>query len=224
MQASNQNIGTSIRNTLTVIVILLMINNLEHSTAVYYQISKKQLAEIFGWKYADWFQSVLVVVVLDLCVIMWIRLNRYWEAGIFGVLILALNLLYYEWPGAFGKETNRRVAEFIFSGMFCYGVISFSYIIAKIDKEKSRKEKEAEPPSLSAIGSITDLNRNNELQSLTEERDRLREKVRDLEVSLTLANELIKHMVTSEGRCTDKLKKGENPVKGKSRSQIGIFE
>lgn len=95
MQLSNQHIGTRIRNILTIIIILIMVNNLEHGSAVYYQISKKQLAVIFGWQYADWFQSVLVVVVLDLCVIMWIRLNRYWEAGIFIVLILALNLIYY---------------------------------------------------------------------------------------------------------------------------------
>lgn len=135
----------------------------------------------------------------------------------FIVLILALNLIYYEWPGIFDKGTNKRAAEFIFSGMFCYGIISFSYIIAKIDKEKSQKQPEqsSDPaPAIFPDSQIALLE--NQLKMVTEDRDRLLEKNKNLEVSLTLANELIKHNLLSlEGKGTDKLKKGESQEKKK---------
>ncbi|HEX8546773.1 MAG TPA: hypothetical protein VF691_07400 [Cytophagaceae bacterium] len=117
-----------------------MINNLEHSTHVYYAISKKQLGQIFGWPYADWLQSILVIVVLDLSVIVWIRLDRFIEAGIFEVLILILNLLYYQWPGIFEPEVNRRIAEAIFAAMFCFGVSSFAYIWSTINHQQSEEQ------------------------------------------------------------------------------------
>ncbi|MCR6637481.1 MAG: hypothetical protein NVV82_00365 [Sporocytophaga sp.] len=111
-----------------------MINNLEHSTAVYYSVSKKKLTEIFSWQYADWLESVLVIVVIDLSVIAWIKMNRYWEAGVFAFLIVLINLLYYQWPGVFSLETNKRIAEFLFSAMFGFGLISFSYLSAKLNE------------------------------------------------------------------------------------------
>ena len=185
----------NLNSFLLVIIVLYMINNLEHSTYVYYTISKKQLSTILGWEYADWLQSIIVIIVLDLSVIAWVRLGRYWEAGIFEFLILIINLLYYQWalPGLweYNEFVYHKIAEFLFAAMFTYGVISFAKIYSdKIGKKDVYKLLLDQHESLkievkTAFNSIFELRV--ELEENESEIMLLQSHVNSLETTLQLA-------------------------------------
>jgi hypothetical protein len=133
----------SLENLILAIVLLYMINNLDHLTKVYYDIGKRHLEEIFHIKNLDWYKSILVIIVLDLSIVVWIKLKRWPEAVIFQVLMFLINLLYYNWPGAFSDDFNRRAAELIFTVMFGYGVSSFAFLHSTRFKSKDQLQEDA---------------------------------------------------------------------------------
>ncbi|GAL83456.1 hypothetical protein MYP_683 [Sporocytophaga myxococcoides] len=142
--AKTKNYLFSLENLILAIVILYMLNNLDHLTKVYYDIGKRHLEEIFHIKNLDWYKSILVIIVLDLSIVVWIHLKRWPEAVIFQVLMFLINLLYYEWPGAFSEDFNRRAAELIFTLMFGYGVSSFAFLHSTRFKSKDQLKEDAE--------------------------------------------------------------------------------
>jgi hypothetical protein len=123
---------------LLLVVTLAMLNNLEHSANVYYSISK----HTFGIEWLDWTHAALVVLIIDLAIIAFVVNGRHLEAGLYGVAICIINLVYSDGinmffmePLAMGEKINQGVAKVIYSIMFTYSI----YIFSKMYFEKQQK-------------------------------------------------------------------------------------
>jgi hypothetical protein len=123
---------------LLLVVVLAMLNNLEHSANVYYSISK----HTFGIEWLDWTHAALVVLIIDLAIIAFVVNGRHLEAGLYGVAICIINLVYSDGINMFfmeplpeGEKINQGVAKVIYSIMFTYSI----YIFSKMYFEKQQK-------------------------------------------------------------------------------------
>jgi hypothetical protein len=126
---------------LLLVVILAMLNNLEHSAYVYHSISK----HTFGIPWLDWLQAGLVVVIIDLAVIAFVVNGRHKEAGIYSIAIFLINLIYSDGINMFflqpivpGTLINHGSAKIIYALMFTYSI----YIFSKMYFERLENEKE----------------------------------------------------------------------------------
>jgi hypothetical protein len=144
MSVNNVSTKTNFLKTnkfLLLVVVLAMLNNLEHSAYVYHSISK----HTFGIPWLDWLQAGLVVVIIDLAVIAFVVNGRHKEAGIYSIAIFLINLIYSDGINMFflqpivpGTLINHGSAKIIYALMFTYSI----YIFSKMYFERLENEKE----------------------------------------------------------------------------------
>ena len=104
------------------VAILALLNNLEHSTHVYHNISKTN----FTSDWMNWVYCILVNLLIDLSVIAFVVNGRHKEAGIYAFLIFIINLLYYDGLEIFSTQINNSIAYVTYSSMFTYSIYTFS--------------------------------------------------------------------------------------------------
>lgn len=125
-------------NGITLVIALVMLNNIEHLAWVHYDIAR----HVFSADWMNWTHSVMVVVIIEIAIIVLVRKGMDVFAGVYTFMLLILTLLYYPlgeyWVNG---EFARLLAAVIYSLMFTLSIWYFARMAAM--KNRSA-EKESE--------------------------------------------------------------------------------
>jgi hypothetical protein len=116
-----------------IVIILVMINNIEHLAWVHYNIARH-------WFQYDWMNhlhSVIVVVIIELSIIELVRRGKIGFAGFYTLCLFILCLIYYPLADYKDKAAwGNLIAAIIFSLMFTISIWYFSILAAEKNEEK----------------------------------------------------------------------------------------
>jgi predicted Zn-ribbon and HTH transcriptional regulator len=129
-------------NVITLVIILVMLNNVEHLAWVHYDIARHVFPTILMNKA----HSIIVVVIIELAIIVLVRRGMDAFAGVYTVMLLALSLLYYPMSEYWKTgEYARFIAAIIYSLMFTLSIWYFARMAAEkklnAAKEEGYKQK-----------------------------------------------------------------------------------
>lgn len=125
-------------NGITLVIALVMLNNIEHLAWVHYDIARR----VFAADWMNWLHSVLVVVIIEIAIIVLVRKGMDVFAGVYTFMLLILTLLYYPLGEYWNNgELARLLAAIIYSLMFTLSIWYFARMAAM---KKRTAEKEGE--------------------------------------------------------------------------------
>jgi hypothetical protein len=133
-------------NFLAGIIMLALLNNIEHVSTTYYQLSRKVLPV---WEFAglsldmNAIQAVLAILILDFAIIAFVVRGKHKIAGLYAAALFAVQLFYPIDFTADHSSIATWIATILFAGMFSYTIYEFSKLYSvESDQKEHEKEKE----------------------------------------------------------------------------------
>lgn len=133
-------------NFLAGIIMLALLNNIEHVSTTYYQLSRRVLPV---WQFGgisldlNAIQAVAAILILDFAIIAFVVRGKHRIAGLYAGALFAVQLFYPIDFAADDSSLPTWIATVLFAGMFSYTIYEFSKLYSEESEEKeARKIKE----------------------------------------------------------------------------------
>jgi hypothetical protein len=161
-------------NFLAVIIMLALLNNIEHVSTTYYQLSRKVLPvwQISGVSLdLNALQSIAAILILDFAIIAFVVRGKHKIAGMYAAALFAVQLFY---PIDFDSEYSgiaTWIATVLFAAMFSYTIYEFSRLYSeesdKRDKKKKQKSSEQLVENTGINQQLASKKASNQIEKLT---------------------------------------------------------
>jgi hypothetical protein len=131
-------------NFLAVIIMLALLNNIEHVSTTYYQLSRKVLPvwHISGVSLdLNALQAIAAILILDFAIIAFVVRGKHKIAGMYAAALFAVQLFY---PNDFDSEyagIATWIATILFAAMFSYTIYEFSRLYSEESNQKESLKK-----------------------------------------------------------------------------------
>ena len=126
-----------IRNTdnfIVLVIILVMLNNIEHLAYVHHQIARQAFPTI----QLNWWHSIFVVIIIELSIIVLVRKGKNTFAGAYTFMLFVLSLIYYPLPQYWqNAQYGLFIAAIVYSLMFTISIYYFAIMAAEKSSENS---------------------------------------------------------------------------------------
>ncbi|MEQ8548716.1 MAG: hypothetical protein RIC03_12440 [Cyclobacteriaceae bacterium] len=123
------------KSIITAVIVLVMVNNVEHLAWVHYELAMKLFPIVPG----DWLNklhSVAVVVIFEIVVITFAREGKQGYSQFFAFCIWILSMIYYDTPGLFmAGNWQLLIAAAVYSTIFTISIYMFSEMLAERQNE-----------------------------------------------------------------------------------------
>ena len=117
----------SIDNFILLVILLVMVNNVEHCAFVHYQVARR----VFDMVWMNKAHSVAVVIIIELSIVVFVVKGDHKAALFFTMMLFVLSMLYYDfrtfWINA---EYEKILAAVTYSTMFTASIYIFSRMYA----------------------------------------------------------------------------------------------
>ena len=190
------------KNAIYLIIVLVMLNNVEHLAYVHQMIARK----LFGTTELNWWHSVASVCVIELAIMVFVIRGQDVFAGMFTFMLFVLSLIYYPmdvyWVNG---QWGKFFAAMIYSGMFTLSIYYFSRMAA------NRQQADAELVQYKNNYCEAERMRHETIASLNQANKHLEETSRKLQQAETELQQKTKELHQSNGELLE-LKKMELQV------------
>lgn len=115
-------------NFLYGVIVLAMLNNLEHSAEVYHDVMRSTLADTIRWIIA-----VLAVCIIDLSILAFVVRKKHILAAAYGAGMFAVNIVYHF--AAIPVLIANAIASIVFSLMTTHSIYAFSKMLAEKEEK-----------------------------------------------------------------------------------------
>jgi hypothetical protein len=132
-------------NFLAGIIMLALLNNIEHVSTTYYQLSRKVLPV---WKIAgislnlNALQAIAAILILDFAIIAFVVRGKHRIAGLYASALFAIQLFYPIDFTSDHAETATWIATVLFAAMFSYTIYEFSRLYSEESDKKNAIQKQ----------------------------------------------------------------------------------
>jgi len=123
-------------NFLYGVIVLAMLNNLEHSAEVYHDVMRSTLPDTLRWIIA-----VLAVCIIDLSILAFVVRKKHILAAAYGAGMFAVNIVYHFY--AIPDLLADAIASIVFSLMTTHSIYAFSKMLAEKDEEIITRKMES---------------------------------------------------------------------------------
>ena len=132
----------NLNNFITIVIALVMINNIEHIASVHYHFAQKVFPNL-EWDILNKLHSVMVVVIVELSIIVFaIKGKKAWTL-FFTFCIFILSLVYYDVISNWSEMSwQERITKIVLSIIFTVSIYIFSEMYAKRQQQKASLSKE----------------------------------------------------------------------------------
>lgn len=133
-------------NFLYTVIVLAMLNNLEHSAEVYHDVMRTTLPNALRWIVA-----ILAVCIIDLAVLAFVVRKKHLLAGFYAAGMFLINMVYHF--DAIPEIYAKGLASVVFSLMTTHSIYAFSRILADAGStvDSPRDQNTAEKPAVHTV-------------------------------------------------------------------------
>ena len=132
-------------NFLAGIIMLALLNNIEHVSTTYYQLSRKVLPV---WQIAgisldlNALQAVAAILILDFAIIAFVVRGKHRIAGLYAGALFAIQLFYPIDFTSGHAEIATWIATVLFAAMFSYTIYEFSRLYSEESEKRDNIKKQ----------------------------------------------------------------------------------